>query len=388
MSAATTDSFLEGQGIAVALPEIEAELAKLWGPAAEQVGGPEIDSPNVTRIVLANLVVESLDADSSSLGPALESVIARFPCRAIVVRGTDDPERRVSAEVSALCHLPAPGLPQVCSERIVLRAGRRAIELIPGAVRPLLEADLPLVLWWTDEPDRHEALFRDLASECSRLILDLPDPGARAAALRLGLDPELCPSSRDTAWFGLARWRELVAQFFDPSCHHESLQRIDSVRLEVLSPDPSRPPRLAIWLASWLAGQLGWEKQGQPGKSGSKSESFTRATFRGPNGPIAVEITTRALPPGLPNSPRLADVTITAQGQGGLDRFRLRRPDPSSSSVLVEADTPSACHLPRVVNAPELEPAQRVAAALESSRVDPPFQKAVPIAMWLMEHTA
>ncbi len=95
----TTESFLDGHGIPVALPEIEAELAKLWGPAAEQVGGPEIDSPNVTRIVLANLVVEGLEVDCHLLGPSLESVIARFPCRAIVVRGADDAERRVSAEV-------------------------------------------------------------------------------------------------------------------------------------------------------------------------------------------------------------------------------------------------------------------------------------------------
>jgi glucose-6-phosphate dehydrogenase assembly protein OpcA len=387
MPAAATYSFLEGQGIPVALPDIEAELAKLWGPAAEQVGGPEIDHPSVTRIVLANLVVEGLEADCATLGPAVESVIARFPCRAIVVRGTDDPERRVSAEVSALCHLPAPGLPQVCSERIVLRAGPRASDLIPGAVRPLLESDLPLILWWTGDPRRHEAIFRDLADECSRLILDAPDPGTAAAALQLGLDPGLSPSSRDTAWFGLTRWRELVAQFFDPACHHESIKRIKSVRLEVLSPDPSRPPRLAIWLAAWLAGQLGWEKEGQPQTSGSASESVVHATFRSPDGPIAVEITTRSMPPGLTVSPRLVDVTITAQGPDGLDRFRLRRPDPSSPSILVEADTPNACHLPRIVSAPELEPAQRVAAALESSRLDPPFQKAMPIALWLMGQT-
>jgi len=81
----------------------------------------------------------------------------------------------------------------------------------------------------------------------------------------------------------------------------------------------------------------------------------------------------------------LVDVTITAHGPHGLETFRLRRSDPSSPAVRVEADTPNACHLPRIVSVPELEPARRVAAALESSRVDPPFQNALPIAMWLME---
>ncbi len=358
------------------------------GTGGRAGGRAEIDHPTVTRIVLANLVVEGLEADCATLGPALETVIARFPCRAIALRGADDVERRVTAEVSALCHLPAPGLPQVCSERIVLRAGPGAIDLIPGAVRPLLEADLPFILWWTGDPRRHEALFRDLADECSRLILDLPDPGTPAAALRLGLDPALCPNSRDTAWFGLTRWRELVAQFFDPACHHESLQRINSVRLEVVSPDPSQPPRRAIWLASWLAGQLGWEKNGQPVKSSTASESIVQATLRGPDGPIALEITTRPMPQGVSRSPRLVDLTITAAGQQGLDSFRLRRPDLTSTSVYVEVQSPNACHLPRVVSVPELEPARRVAAALESSRLDPPFRNAAPFAMWLLEHTA
>ncbi|MGO9471755.1 MAG: hypothetical protein ACLQVF_47340 [Isosphaeraceae bacterium] len=47
----------------------------------------------------------------------------------------------------------------------------------------------------------------------------------------------------------------------------------------------------------------------------------------------------------------------------------------------------NACHLPRIVSVPELGPAGRVAAALESSRIDPPFQNALPIALWFMEGT-
>jgi Glucose-6-phosphate dehydrogenase subunit N-terminal domain/Glucose-6-phosphate dehydrogenase subunit C-terminal domain len=385
-STSTTDSFLDGQGIPVDLPHIETELAKLWGPAAEQIGGPELENPNVTRIVLANLVVVCLDGDCESLGPVLETVIARFPCRAIVVRGSDDPERHINAEVSALCHLPAPGLPQVCSERILLRAGPQAIDLVPGAVRPLLEADLPMVLWWTSDPRKHEHLFRDLADECARLILDLPDPGADVGALRLGLDAGLSPSGRDSTWFGLARWRELVAQFFDPPCNPNSLKRICSINIEVLSPDPSRPPRIASWLAAWLAGQLGWEPQGKPVNATSGGASVLIARLLGPAGDIAVTITTQPLPAGLPASPRLMGVTITTKTPDGPETFRLSRPAPESPAVRVDARAFASCCLPRVIEAPELDPARRIAAALESSRLDPPCQKALPIALWLMEY--
>ncbi len=389
MPGATTDTFLQGQGIEVDLRDIESELAQLWTPAAEQVGGPELENPLVTRIVLANLVVEGLDRCDESLSSALATVIAQFPCRAIVVLGSCEQPRRITAQISALCHLPAPGRPQVCSEQIVLRAGSNAVDLIPGAVRPLLEADLPWVLWWTGDPRTHEALFRDLADECSRLVLDLPDPGAPAGALRLGLDRALCACSRDSAWFGLTRWRELVAQFFDPQCHSDSLGRITSVHLEALSPDAARPPRLAIWLAAWLAGQLGWKPQGQPQNAASASGGVLRAHFLGSGGDIAVSIATRQTPDGLGARSQLMGVSITCggstAGRDGVETFRLRRPAPDSSAVIVEAEATDGCPLSRIVDAPELDPARRVAATLESSCVDVPFENALPIALWLLE---
>src|SRR5262249_49153878 len=187
----------------------------------------------------------------------LETGSGRFAGGRIVLRGTDEPGRSVAAEVSALCHLPAPGLPQVCSERIVLRAGPEGGDLLPGAIRPLLEADLPFVLWWADDPRKDETLFRNLGDECSRLILDLPDPGPEPDAPRLGPDLTVSRYSRDGAWFGLTRWRELVAQFFDPPCHHETLSSIDSVTIDALVPangnanNEIEAPRLALWLASW-----------------------------------------------------------------------------------------------------------------------------------------
>ena len=378
MTDTSSDAFLSGRGIPVDPHDIETELTRLWGPAAERVGGPSLESPNVTRIVLANLVFASRMDDAPRLEGVLDTVTARYPCRGIVILRTDDPDRRVSAEVSALCHLPAPGLPQVCSERIVLRAGPRAVDLLPGAVRPLLETDLPFVLWWTYDPRLDEALFRDLAGECSRLILDLPDPGTDPAALRLGLDPEINVYSRDPAWFGLARWREMIAQFFDPPCPVETPAQIDSVSIRAVSPAGDAPPRRAVWLAAWLAGQLGWQPQGHPDRVGNR----LAATFLGPSGPIAVEIVTEADPAAL--APRLNGATLTARGPDGVATFRLDRPSSHSSEVDVEVVSPMSCSLPRSFLAPELDSSRRLAYALESARDDPPFGQARPHALWLL----
>jgi glucose-6-phosphate dehydrogenase assembly protein OpcA len=379
MAETSSDAFLSGHGVPIELHDIETELARLWGPAAERAGGPDLEKPHVTRIVLANLVVEGRSAESARLGGVLDTVMARYPCRTIVLCRSEASGRSIAAEVSALCHLPAPGLPQVCSERIVLRASSQAVDLVAGAVRPLLEPDLPFVLWWTNDPRAEEPLFRDLGDECSRLLLDLPDPGAEAAALRLGLDPAICPYSRDTAWFGLTRWRELIAQFFDPPCHLEPLARIDSVRIDAVSPRAGSIPRLAVWLAAWLAGQLGWEQRDRPERSAGR----LKAGFRGPSGPIAVEIVAESAP-GLFTA-QLNGTTLTTRGPDGAETFQLRRKSPTSPEIEIKVDSPDYCTLPRVVLAPELDALHRISAALESSRHDPSFRNALPHALWLLD---
>ena len=380
-------SFLEGQGIPVDLRNIETELSKLWGPAAEQIGGPELENPNVTRIVLANLVVECLDGDRRIIGPG-----AGNGDRAVSVPG--DRRRRVRRprapyQRRSVRALPfaGPGMPQVCSERIVLRSGPKAIDLIPGAVRPLLEADLPMVLWWTGDPrTARAALSATWLTNARGWFSTCPTPAPTRLHSAWGSTRPSAECSRDSAWFGLARWRELIAQFFDPRCNFQSLKQIDAVRIEALVTRPGRPPRMAIWLAAWLAGQLGWKPQGQTGKTcAAIRDRVLRARFTSPAGEITVDIGTRPLPAGLPATPRLAGVTITTRAPQGAETFRLYRPSPDSPAIRVEAEATQLVLLAARDRRPELDPARRVAAALESSRLDPPFQKALPIALWLMD---
>jgi glucose-6-phosphate dehydrogenase assembly protein OpcA len=372
MSDATSDAFLNGQGIPVELPKIEDALAQLWGPAAEREGGPDLEHPAVTRVALANLVVGALRADPARIEGVLDTVVARYPCRAIVLREGPDDGRKVAAEVSALCHLPAPGLPQVCSERIVLRAGAEGLDLLPGAVRPLLEAGLPVVLWWADDPRPHEPLFRALAGEATRLILDLPDPATPAAGLPLALGPSY---ARDLAWFGITRWRELVAQFFDPPGSEAALAGIGSVEVRAVAPSDEGPPRVAAWLAAWLAGQLGWE----PTSCRTPVAGRLAASFRGPSGYIDVELLTE-VDPSAPLA-HVTGVTLATRTPDGEGSFRLDR---HGDDVRVEACAPSYCALPRLVRAPEFDAPRRLAAALESSRDDPPYRNALPHALWLL----
>jgi glucose-6-phosphate dehydrogenase assembly protein OpcA len=294
-----------------------------------------------------------------------------------VLRRTDESGRSIQAEVAALCHLPSPGKPQVCSERIVLKAGPEGLDLLPGAVRPLLEANLPFVLWWTEDPRAISTIFHDLAHESSRLILDLPDPSAEPQAVRFGLDPSVNPFARDTSWFGITRWRELVAQFFDGPDPIGTLSKLASVEITAEVPGDPRIPRVAAWLVAWLAGQLGWK----PVERREPAPGHLEATFRSTTGEVAVSI--KAVGHGS-GTARILTVNLATRGDEGPDTYHLSRPDPDSSRVRVNTSSPHVCALPRVVLSPEMEPADRVTAALESSRLDPPFTRGLPHLLWLL----
>jgi glucose-6-phosphate dehydrogenase assembly protein OpcA len=371
-SADPTDAFLSGQGIPVAPGDVDEELSRLWGPAAEREGGPDPEHPTVTRVVLANLVVADLRPDGVPTLELLEMVARHYPCRAIVLRRSGDPHRRVIAEVSAICHLPAPGLPQVCSEQIILGAGPGANDLLPGAVRPLLETDLPLVLWWSGDPRPDQALFLDLADESARLILDQPDPQPDPGALRAALDSGANPYGRDLVWFGITPWRELVAQFFDAPGAEAALEHLSAVSIEAAAAEGAGTPRIAHWLAAWLAGRLGWKHQSREGPAGA----VRAAVFDGPSGPVRVDFRVRNDPEA--KLPHLSGVTLEA---GSFGTYLVAREDPTQ--VRIEARGPSHDPLPHLIRVTEWDATRRLAAALESARDDPPYREALPHLLWL-----
>ena len=107
-------------------------------------------------------------------------------------------------------------------------------------------------------PSVSETVFRPLADEAGRLLIDLADPEADVEALTFALDLDRHPHARDLAWFGIGRWRELVAQFFDPPGCVDSFRRIRSVEIAAETATGG-VARVSVWLAAWLAGQLGWK---------------------------------------------------------------------------------------------------------------------------------
>jgi glucose-6-phosphate dehydrogenase assembly protein OpcA len=153
----------------------------------------------------------------------------------------------------------------LCCEQVTLHArGRFAVEL-PSAAEPLLVPDLPIFLWWRDQPRLNDEVFRKLSHASDRVIFDSADflePRTDLFALNQLLQKERAAHTglSDLNWARLTSWRGLLASFYDVREYRAALDKIDRVRIEYVAPEsePGEIAPKALILAGWLASRLGW----------------------------------------------------------------------------------------------------------------------------------
>ncbi len=256
------ETFAAGMDTAVDVAGIERQLNELWQVAAES--GKDPGSRAVTRASLFNLVVYcETDAARDHATATISELTSRNPCRAIVLSAKPDaPQPELSASITAHCHLAGGGRKQVCCEQISINAAGRSVTDLPGAVLPLLESDLPTVLWWQGNFLERTELFSRLSSVADRIFFDTSmwPVGARGRAPLRELFNVIAANARcnfaDLSWTRLAPWRALTAEVFDePRCRAE-LHKINQIAI-AHGCGPGAGLR-ALLYASWLATQLHW----------------------------------------------------------------------------------------------------------------------------------
>jgi glucose-6-phosphate dehydrogenase assembly protein OpcA len=245
---------------------VERELSRLWMENAG-AGGEHEDKAMMRARVLNLLVYVSSDEALGEVNQLLSDVTTAHPCRAIVMVGEREREDLdIEMLVSAYCQWAgAAETGNLCCEQLTLKArGRFAVEL-PSAASPLLVPDLPVFLWWRDQPRLGDEVFRNLSHAADRVIFDSVDflePHRDLLALAEILQKERAAhtGTSDLNWARLTSWRGLLASFYDVREYHAALANLNSVRIEYVahesSPDEIAPK--ALILGGWLASRLGW----------------------------------------------------------------------------------------------------------------------------------
>ncbi len=245
-------------------PAIERRLRDLWKEAAGS--GKAEETQAVMRAGMLNLVVFAPgEGAEQSVMHTISAITRDHPGRVVLLIpvecGTPG-DGAIETQVTMLCNSLCCGR-QVCGEQIVVRCGIEQLSYLPSLVRPLLEADLPRVLWWRSSPAFGSPLFDQLAGTTGRVILDSAlAPAGCSGMINLGRHIRGTPGTvfADLAWSRLEPWRTALAGIFDVEAHMEQIGRIE--RIEIAfdrghpSVDVSGP---ALLTAGWLATRLGLE---------------------------------------------------------------------------------------------------------------------------------
>lgn len=342
---------LRPEGASIRDPgQIEQALAFLWEPASEN--GDKVAS----RICVANLVVVGRPEDWHDLVEVLGEISPSYPTRTVVLLPGGEPIR---AFVSALCHVLRPHQPQVCCEQIVIRGGLADGCGLDRTILPILEPDVPTMVWWTRDPADCPTLLHSVRQRADRLILDVGEVGLT----HIASDGCRC-AVRELGWYRTARWRQLIAGMFDgPGA--AALSSIERVTVSVGACRPGGRVD-AVWMVAFLAGQLDWQRR----------KALREAAWEFTAGQRAVEV--ELTPPG--SSGGTCRFTMTGPGCS----YEIASWAHSPAEFRVYVCDQNACRLPRCVESPCLSRKDALLAAMTGRSVDAAFTRAAPIAAWMV----
>ncbi len=263
------DPGLRWRSRATTIDGIEQELARFWArPDLRPVFEAEDAAEHhvAARTSVMNLVVIARRPEvGERCAATIESLTGRHPSRTLIVSPTDpDGPSWLDAQVQAHCVMPREDAPATCAETIYLMCGGESGRHLDAIVAPLLIHDLPVTVWWPDEPPFGSQQANDVFDMCDRLVIDgstwhgtgLPQI-RRLAALQ-----ERRPIAiSDFALVRQSRWREAIASIFDipdflPYLRH--IRRI-SVTYGVRDEGGVEPTNIVkpVYHAAWLASRLG-----------------------------------------------------------------------------------------------------------------------------------
>jgi glucose-6-phosphate dehydrogenase assembly protein OpcA len=388
--------------------ECVERLGQIWSSAAEQaqaaplsegerqraLGDPHLagrlDSPRDVRVrmrtsVLTLVVVAPRPETAERALAAIDALRERHPSRAIVLApGDPDGPATTDAHIYAACKLSARSEAEVCTEQILLKVGGELAAHLARVVSPLLIHDLPVVLWWPDDPAFGTRHFEELAGIADRLLVDsggfAEDGHARLAGLAAvaAAGTVVC----DMGWLRLSLWRELLAGLFDHPLLTPELDHLVSLRIDFARPGTTIRLSKAAYACGWLAGRLGWEVA-RPLEQG-KGDVIHAAYKRGRR-EIKVEL--RPSRVGLDAAPHTAGSLLRVELEAERPKATLRaRVTRQADHLLATADWNGAQVARRAGRLEPFDETPYIAEALEQPGLDRVFERSLVRAVRLLSY--
>jgi len=263
------EPILRWRSRAHSIEEVVEELIRIWAEPdlSIPVDGEQTTGRHVAaRTSVMNLVVIARRPEVGERSAAtIQRLTGRHPSRTMVVQPADpDGPSWLDAQIVATCIMPRADAPETCAETIHLVAGGEAGRHLDAIVAPLLIHDLPVTVWWPDEPPFGSQAVNDLLEMADRLVIDGSSwHGTGLPQLRkLAAITERLPIAvSDFALVRQSRWREAIAAIFDIPEFLPYLRHIRRIAVAYAVREESGAESTNIvkptYHAAWLGSRLG-----------------------------------------------------------------------------------------------------------------------------------
>jgi glucose-6-phosphate dehydrogenase assembly protein OpcA len=269
LAGTTSRSDLRWTSKANSIAGIEQEIARMWSqvdlsiPSQEDGGGRHVSA----RTSVMNLVVITRRPEVAERSAAtIQALTSRHPSRTLLVTSADpDGPAWIEARVEAHCVLPREDAPEVCAEMVSLTAGGEAGRHLAALVTPLVLHDLPVTVWWPNEPLFRSQPTLDLLSTADRLVVDGSSWNGDGLD-RLRAMAELAATTgiavSDFALDRQSRWREAIASIFDDPDFTPYLRYLRRIAVTYATHDETGAPGSTnlvkpVYHVAWLVSRLG-----------------------------------------------------------------------------------------------------------------------------------
>ncbi len=284
------------------IEQVLAELRCRLKPDGETGEAAEHAAAEARASVLNLVAVARTAAEQTKVAETIGRLSVHHPSRTLILLAQHKrTSLKLDATVSAQSSLVSGH--RISMEQVLLHAHGPLAEHLASTVAPLLIPDLPVMLWWPGRPEFESRLFNELTNLCDRLIVDTDLLHARdfPALVHVARRRRAGCAIGDFNWARLMPWRELAAQFFDPT--------------------PMRP-----WLAT-MNGVTVWSV----GQGSTTQARLLAGWARSRLAAAGVEVRTR-LHEVEGEAPGVAGMTLSAQADGRTAQFTIAR---KAASLLV-----------------------------------------------------
>ena len=221
----------------------------------------------------------------------------------------------------------------MCTEQILIKTGGELSQHLARVVTPLLIHDLPVVLWWPDDPPFGSRQFNEVVGTADRLLVDSgsfnEDGGKRMAGLATVVANGV--SVTDIGWLRLNLWRELLAgDVRSPAArpgagpHQERAHRRGPANLDAARLQGRLLPGLAC-------SRLGWEVA-RPLTEDAGEDEYLHGAFR--RGKREIEVELRPVRSTLDGAQRAAGSLVARRHRGRPPARHGPRPDHAPSRTI------------------------------------------------------